>query len=324
MSSSDGNTLLPYLQIARVDHWFKNAFMLLGVLLGLVHAPELAQWSIVPTLLLAGALSCIVSSSNYVLNEVLDGPTDGEHPVKRHRPVPSGRVRRPAALALWLVLGAGGIGLGLLINAPFALAAAALWLMGVVYNVPPLRSKEVPYVDVLSESVNNPIRLLLGWFPLIPDRVPPLSLMLAYWMVGAFFMATKRFAEYRRIDDPAVAGRYRKSFRHYTEERLLVSMLFYVTACAFFGGVFIVRNRVELILFVPLAAGFLAWYLKLGLEPDSPVQNPESLHRRRGFLAYTLLCGAALTALMFVEVPAIRDVFDLGPPDTPSLWRLGR
>jgi hypothetical protein len=52
------------------------------------------------------------------------------------------------------------------------MVAPWLWVMGVVYNVKPIRSKELPYLDVLSESINNPIRLLLGWFPLIADRVP--------------------------------------------------------------------------------------------------------------------------------------------------------
>src|SRR5438270_4288919 len=127
--------------------------------------------------------------------------------------------------------------------------------MGIAYNVPPLRTKEWPYVDVLSESVNNPIRLLLGWFALITGRFPPLSLTIAYWMIGAFFMAMKRLAEYRHIGDPRVAAAYRRSFAYYTEERLLVSLFFYSTTCALFAGIFIVRYHLELILFAPLGAG---------------------------------------------------------------------
>ena len=157
--------------------------------------------------------------------------------------------------------------------------ALALWVMGLMYNVPPVRTKELPHLDVLSESVNNPLRLLLGWFVLMTDRFPPLSLILAYWMVGAFFMATKRFAEYRRIGDREVAAQYRKSFGYYTEERFLVSMFFYVAMCALFAGIFMVRYHAELILFIPVAAGFFAYYLKLGLQDDSPVQNPERLFR---------------------------------------------
>jgi 4-hydroxybenzoate polyprenyltransferase len=240
-----------------------------------------------------------------VLNELLDAPYDRKHPVKKHRPAAAEKVRRRYALAEWLALGAIGIGLGLLVNKPFAATALSLWVMGVVYNVKPVRSKELPYLDVLSESVNNPIRLLLGWLPLIQDKVPPLSLVFSYWMVGAFFMALKRFAEYRTIGDRATAIRYRRSFKHYDEERLLVSVFFYAVTAALFAGVFIVRYHLELILGIPVGAGFLAWYLKLGLQKDSPVQNPERLYRERGFLVYTLACLALFVLLMFVSIPAL-------------------
>ena len=79
----------PYVQIARVDHWFKNAFMLLGVVLAIFYAPWLAAWSSVRPLALALLATCLTASSNYVLNELLDGPTDKSHPrrFKPRRPV---------------------------------------------------------------------------------------------------------------------------------------------------------------------------------------------------------------------------------------------
>src|SRR3954463_7780171 len=123
------------------------------------------------------------------------------------------------------------------VNRPFFLASLFLLVMGVVYNVRPVRSKDLPYVDVLSESINNPIRLLLGWFAVTDAEVPPVSLLIAYWMIGAFFMATKRFAEYRSIGDTAAAGAYRSSFLHYNEERLLLSMVFYAISFALFLGI---------------------------------------------------------------------------------------
>ena len=60
-----------------------------------------------------------------------------------------------------------------------------------------------------------------------PGAVPPASLLLSYWMVGCYFMGLKRFAELRAIDDPERAAAYRKSFAHYNESRLLVSVMFY-------------------------------------------------------------------------------------------------
>jgi decaprenyl-phosphate phosphoribosyltransferase len=316
--------LWPYVQMARVDHWFKNAFMLAGVILALFVEPALLRLDVVPVLLVALLSTCLVASSNYVLNEMLDAPYDREHPVKKHRPAAAEKVRRRYALAEWLALGALGIGLGLLVNPLFAAAALSLWVMGVVYNVKPIRSKELPYLDVLSESINNPIRLLLGWFPLIQDRVPPISLVFSYWMVGAFFMALKRFAEYQAIADRATAIRYRRSFKHYNEERLLVSVFFYAITAALFAGVFIVRYHLELILGIPVGAGFLAWYLKLGLQPDSPVQNPERLYRERGFLVYTISCLSIFVLLMFVSIPALYEAFNVELVKTAPLWVIER
>src|SRR4030042_887309 len=123
-------------------------------------------------------------------------PFDREPPVKKPRPAAAEKVRRSIALAEWLALGAAGIGLGCLVHPYFAGSALALWAMGIVYNVRPLRTKELPYLDVLSESVNNGIRLLLGWFALIQREFPPVSLTVAYWMAGAFFLALKRLAAY--------------------------------------------------------------------------------------------------------------------------------
>ena len=313
--------ILPYIEIARIDHWFKNLFMVLGIVLALFHAPELAtSWAAWSQVALGVFATCIVASSNYVINELLDAPTDREHPTKRHRPVPSGRVKPAFAIAEWIALGALGVGLAFSINRPFGLSALALWTMGVIYNVRPIRSKELPYIDVLSESINNPLRLLLGWYALVPDRFPPTSLLLSYWLIGAYFMAMKRLAEYRFIDDPAVAASYRRSFRHYDETRLLVSIMFYATGCAFFGGVFIERYKTELVLFLPFAAGFCAYYMKLGLMPDSPVQNPERLHKVRGFLAYGVLCFVIFVALMFGEIPPLRGLFEVMPSRLDPLW----
>jgi decaprenyl-phosphate phosphoribosyltransferase len=315
--------LRPYVQIARVDHWFKNAFMMLGTILALFYQPALFAWSSVSPFIVALVATCLIASSNYVLNEILDGPTDRLHPKKRNRPVPSGRVKLPLAYAEWIALGVAGVALAASVNLYFAGAGLALWILGVTYNVPPVRTKEWPYIDVVSESANNAVRLLLGWFALVTTAVPPVSLALSYWMLGAFFMATKRFAEYRHIGNAAIAGGYRRSFRYYTEERLLVSMFFYATTCALFAGVFIVRYHLELILYVPVAAGVFAYYLSLGLQPDSPTQNPEKLYKQRGFFAYMVVATVLFVVLMFTSIPTLYTWFNVDPSTTTPLWTLG-
>jgi 4-hydroxybenzoate polyprenyltransferase len=311
-----------YAAIARPDHWCKNAFMVLGVLLAYFYHPELVSWASAGRIAWAVLVTCLVASSNYVLNEILDAPTDRRHPVKRNRPIPSGRVRIPLAYAEWLLLAVVGLAMAAAVNRPFFLSALFLLVMGLVYNVPPVRSKDLPYIDVLSESVNNPIRLMLGWFAVTAAVVPPLSLLIAYWMIGAYFMATKRFSEYRSIGDPAVAGAYRRSFRHYDERALLISMVFYTTCFALFLGVFIIRYHLELILSFPLVAGFVCYYLTIAFKEDSAAQNPELLYRERGLLLYLAVCMTAFVGLMFVQIPALYEWFNVPPSPVAPLWRI--
>ena len=92
----------PYLAIARPDHWFKNVFMAPGRAAGLLLPPRAVRAATLGSLLWAVLTTCLIASSNYVLNEILDAPTDLSHPVKRNRPIPSGRVRLPLAYAEWI------------------------------------------------------------------------------------------------------------------------------------------------------------------------------------------------------------------------------
>jgi 4-hydroxybenzoate polyprenyltransferase len=319
-----GGGIWPYLEVARPDHWVKNVFMILGVLLAFFYQPAGLSIRLAGSLALALAAVSLVASSNYALNELLDGPTDRAHPVKRNRPVPSGRVRPRLVVLEWLLLAAGGLTLAAQVNRPFAAAALGLWLMGIAYNVPPLRTKEWPYLDVLTESMNNPLRLLLGWFVVIPGRVPPVSLTLAYWMLGAFFMAVKRLAEYQRFADAERAAAYRRSFGHYTAERLLVGIVFYATVSSLFTGIFIVRYRLELILAVPLLAGMFAFYLRMGFKPDSAAEHPERLHRESGLMLYLAACLVVVIVLMLTDLPFLYRWFRVEPSAVSPLWTIGR
>lgn len=311
----------PYVAIARPDHWFKNVFMLLGVVLVCFCYPHQLDASALVRIVVGFCATCLIASSNYVLNEILDSPTDKSHPVKRNRPIPAGRVRLSIAYVEWIALGLAGLFIASRINSAFFFSALLLLVMGMIYNIPPVRSKDLPYLDVLSESINNPLRLLLGWFTVVATNIPPLSLLIAYWMIGAFFMATKRFAEYRSIGDPVVAGAYRNSFRHYDELKLLISMVFYVTTFALFLGVFIIRYHLELILCFPLVAGFVCYYLKIGFKTDSAAQSPERLYREQGLMLYLVVCLAVFLVLMFVHVPMLYDVFNVVPSPVSPLWR---
>jgi 4-hydroxybenzoate polyprenyltransferase len=298
-----------YLDIARPSHWVKNVFVAPGLILAFFFQPDAIPEGLGFRIFVGMVAACLIASSNYVLNEILDAPSDLFHPEKKARPVPSGRVSIPAAYAEWLLLAGAGFALSALVNRPFLIMSAALWVMGIVYNVRPLRTKDRAYLDVLSESVNNPIRLAMGWHIAGLTQPATLSVLGAYWMFGAFLMAAKRFAEYRHIGDPARAASYRKSFGYYTEARLVVSILAYVTLFGMFAGVFISRYRMEELLAAPLVALAISRYMRMAYTDDSLVQHPEKLHKDPKLFLLVTAAFVACAILMFVDVPAARNLF---------------
>lgn len=309
--STSKATLWGHIQIARIDHWFKNVFVFPGVVVALGMDPSLFSASELPIRLFLGLLSvCLVASSNYVINEVLDAPHDRLHPTKCNRPVPSGIVNIPMAYVQWFALMVIGMGIAFQISVAFAVTMFVLWVMGCIYNIPPVRSKDLPYLDVLSEAVNNPLRMLAGWYIAGSLAIPPSSLLLSYWMIGCYFMGMKRFAEYRHIDDPVRAAAYRKSFSFYTEPRLLVSVMFYASAAMLFFGSFLIRYRFELIFSFPMLALVMATYLSLAFKEDSAVQRPEGLYREPTLMAAVISCTLVMAMLMFMDIPLLHEAFN--------------
>ncbi len=298
-----------HVEIARPDYWFKNVFVIPGIIIALGTVTDVDARDLAVRIIIGLVATCLIASSNYTLNEVLDAPFDLHHPEKRNRAVPSGRVRPAAAYVQWLVLFIAGMALALTVSIPFALSLLALWIMAVVYNVPPMRAKDQPYMDVLSEAINNPLRMLAGWFIVTSDTMAPASLLLSYWMIGCYFMALKRYAELVAIGDRARAGAYRRSFAYYTPDRLIVAIMFFAAAAMLFFGAFCMRYRLELILSFPLVALVMSMYLRVALKPNSAAQNPEHLYRERGLMTAVVATTIAMIILLRVDLPVLHRLF---------------
>jgi 4-hydroxybenzoate polyprenyltransferase len=264
-----------------------------------------------PLLLTLGFISAAaIASANYVINEWLDREFDRFHPTKSKRTAVNLSLSPSLIYLEYAILIVLGLVTAALVSKLFFLTSVAFAVSGVIYNVRPIRSKDRVFVDVLTESINNPIRLLLGWAIMDPATLPPSSLLIAYWMGGAFLMASKRLSEYRDIagtEGKDVLARYRRSFRTYTEESLLISSFLYALLSSFFIAVFLVKYRIEYVLALPAFAVLFAVYMALSLKRDSVAQRPEKLFREGMLMTTVGVTVALLIVLTFVPVPALEQ-----------------
>ncbi|MFZ2053160.1 MAG: UbiA family prenyltransferase [Candidatus Aminicenantales bacterium] len=271
-----------YLQALRLERWPRSAAIFLGTAAFFFLHRDFVSFLTVPEIafrvVLSFLLTWAISTANYVVNEIVDAPTDIHHPVKRDRPLIQGRIKKGSFILLGLGLTATGLSLSIaFFSHSFILSLLALLGAGFIYNVKPVRTKDIPFLDSISESANNPIRFLIGWYAFAPAHLfPPLSLLLAWWSFGNFLMTAKRLSEFRLLRDKAAD--YRLSHKRYSRNLLLFGMV--VSAAVFLasGLFFLLSSRLfRFLVVLPIILLYILLFFLKTLKEKEVMEEPESL-----------------------------------------------
>jgi 4-hydroxybenzoate polyprenyltransferase len=139
----------------RPSQWIKNGF----VFCALIFSRSLTDWHRAALVTLAAIVFCGVSSATYLVNDVLDAPDDRQHPIKRLRPVASGRVSRRAALCTAGVLGFTALAGAWTIDHAFFQVVTVYAAINLVYSA---WLKRVMLVDVFVIAAGFVLRVIGG------------------------------------------------------------------------------------------------------------------------------------------------------------------
>src|SRR5579862_8585849 len=149
------------------------------------------------------------SSAVYYVNDVVDAERDRRHPYKCRRPVASGELPVPQALALAVLCVAVAIGAGLWIGEPGLVGAVGAYLaLSFLYS---LLLKHVPVVEVLFVASGFVLRALGG---AAATHVPPSGWFLLVISLGALVVAVNKRRGELAVLGPA-AARHRPVMRYY-------------------------------------------------------------------------------------------------------------
>lgn len=139
----------------RPGQWTKN----LLVFAGLVFGGRLLNEDAVAAAAIAFAVFCALSSAGYLFNDIRDREADRRHPLKRSRPIASGRLSIPAALMLAGILAAIALSVATAISPALALVATAYAVLLALYSV---LLKNLVIIDVLTIAGGFVLRAIAG------------------------------------------------------------------------------------------------------------------------------------------------------------------
>jgi 4-hydroxybenzoate polyprenyltransferase len=183
-------SLLSVIKLLRPKHWLKNLLIFFPPFLGgLLSHPMLLRQGLLPFICF-----CFASSAIYVFNDIQDREKDRHHPVKKNRPLASGKISITTAYFLSLFLLAAAIFLGYSISLNFFLLLLSYIVLFVLYS---LKLKEIALVDVFIIATGFILRIYAGGIAFqvwISEW-----LFLCVFLLAIFLSIGKRYSEKKEL-----------------------------------------------------------------------------------------------------------------------------
>ncbi len=146
-----------YFQLLRVPQWIKNGFVFVPI----IFAKQIFNPDYISLVLLAFVSFCLVSSAVYIINDIFDIALDKLHPVKKHRPIASGKISRNTGIVTAVILFLIVAGISSFLNIKFISSLLIYVVLNITYSV---WLKHLVIIDIMSIASGFMIRVLAGAF----------------------------------------------------------------------------------------------------------------------------------------------------------------
>jgi len=189
-------------KLIRLEQWYKNL---------IVFAPLLFSQDthVLPLMAVAFLGFSCVSSITYIVNDWMDRDKDRLHPIKKERPLASGKITGREAILVAFVLALIVLGAAYVLGAFYG---SILLSYFVITNLYSLGLKNLPLLDILIIGGNFALRMMSG-LQHFPDAstLPYFGLLLGAIVV---FLTHKRSNDIKLLGDKAV--KHKPVLKYYT------------------------------------------------------------------------------------------------------------
>jgi decaprenyl-phosphate phosphoribosyltransferase len=208
-----GTILYAIFRAARPRQWVKN----LALFTTILFTGHFFEKQALHSTIIAFIVFCLLSSSNYIFNDILDAPHDRKHPFKKFRPIASGKLPIPVAAVTSIGLAIAGLLISQTVSESFFIISIAFALVQYSYT---LFLKNFSVVDILTITTAYFLRVYAG--EAATGYHISVWLALAALSLALFLAIGKRRAELTLIQkyDGVVPRDTRETLSHYSEKLL--------------------------------------------------------------------------------------------------------
>lgn len=191
--------LLALIKTMRPRQWTKNIF----VFAPLVFDKQLFTFDSFKHTLAAFLVFCLLSSTVYIFNDLLDVEADRKHPTKKNRPIASGQLKPFQAIAALIIFILILIPASLFISEGFAIVALIYLLINLAYTK---WLKFIPLIDVFTIAACFVLRVIAGATSITVEQFSP-WLYVVMSLLALFLGFGKRRAELAALNSQANSTR---------------------------------------------------------------------------------------------------------------------
>lgn len=268
----------------RPKQWYKN----LIVFIAIVFSHNLTSASAWIDSITAFIIFCLLSGSVYITNDIIDIKKDRQHPIKRNRPIASGKLKRSHASIIALILLAGSLYGAFSLNTLSGLVSISYFLLFLMYS---LWLKHIVIVDILTISTGFVIRAIAGAIAI--------SVVFSPWLVICTFLLALFLALGKRRHELVLLGsnanNHRKILDDYSVPMLeqMISIITSSLIVAYSMYTFLTGNY-YMMLTIPFAIYGLFRYLHLihlnefGGEPEMIFKDHPTLFNLLAWMIITI------------------------------------
>lgn len=245
------------LKLLRPRQWIKNFALFAGIIFG----GGLFNLNVLSHVTVGFIIFCLLSSSTYIINDILDLKKDQLHPFKKLRPIAQGKITPMQATVVCVIM----MGTAFILAAQYGIVFFSIAVIYIVLQM--LYStivKSIAIFDILFIALGYMIRVFAG--EIISDLHISVWLLLTTVCLSLFLAVAKRRSELTLLKN--VTGSHisevRKSLSHYSEPLLDAYAAIFATATLVFYTLFTFLEdpsgiKISLDLLLP---EFLPYYLQ--------------------------------------------------------------